>query len=205
MRYTGPKNRLARRQGADLNLKTPGTKAHSNLLKRLNIIPGEHGAARQKKLTDFGTQLKEKQKLKRIYNITERQLSNYYEASIRTLGNTAEILSGQLERRLDNVIYRLGFAPTRNAARQLVTHGHVEVNKKKLSIPSYQVRVDDVVTFKLEKTAKIPYIEENMAKDLMRPAWIERKASLGKIINMPKRDDFTDEVNLQLVVEFYSR
>jgi len=206
MRNNGPKNRLARREGIDLNLKTAGTKSQSNLLKRLNIIPGEHGSARQKKLTDYGVQLREKQRVKRLYGLTERQMSNYFDEAIRTLGNTAEFLSVELERRLDNVIYRLGFAPTRAAARQLIGHGHITINNKKMSIPSYQVRLNDVISFNREASSKIPYIATNIEKkDVVIPSWLERKAIVGKVLAMPQREDMTGDINLQLVVEFYSR
>jgi small subunit ribosomal protein S4 len=206
MRYTGPKNRLARREGIDLNLKTPGTKTHSNLLKRINILPGQHGAGRQKKLTDYGIQLREKQKLKRVYSVTEKQMSNYFEAASKTLGNTAEFLSAHLERRLDNVVYRLGFAPTRASARQLVGHGHMTVNGKVVSIPSFAVKVGDVITFKKDTSAKIPYIAQSLEKkDLVLPSWLEKKATSGKVTNKPEHSDIKDEINLQLVVEFYSR
>lgn len=206
MRTNGPKNRIARREGMDLNFKTAGSKAHSNLLKRLNIIPGEHGTARQKKLTDYGIQLREKQKLKRIYSITERQMSNYFDNAIKTLGNTGELLQSLLERRLDNVIYRLGFAPTRAAARQLVNHGHFSINGKKVSIPSYQVKIKDIITFGKESTTKIPYIETNLEKkDIVLPSWLEKKATTGKVLTFPDKESLAGDINLQLVVEFYSR
>jgi small subunit ribosomal protein S4 len=206
MRTNGPKNRIARREGMDLNFKTAGSKAHSNLLKRLNIIPGEHGTARQKKLTDYGVQLREKQKLKRIYSITERQMSNYFDTAVKTLGNTGELFQSLLERRLDNVVYRLGFAPTRAAARQLVNHGHFTVNGKKVSIPSYRVKIKDIITFENDKTTKIPYIEANLAKkDIELPIWLQKKATTGKIVSMPDKESFIGDINLQLVVEFYSR
>lgn len=206
MRYNGPKNRIARREGLDLNFKTAGSKSQSNLLKKLNIIPGEHGKARQRKLTDYGIQLREKQKIKRIYGITERKMSNYFEEASRTQGNTAEFLSILLERRLDNAIYRLGFAPTRAAARQLVNHGHFKINNKKVSIPSYQVKIKDVIEFKREKTAKIPYVEAQLErKDITIPAWFERKATIAKVIALPQKEDAPVDINLQQVVEFYSR
>lgn len=205
MRYTGPKNRLARREGIDLSLKTSGSKSQSNLLKRLNVIPGQHGGGRMKKLTDYGVQLREKQKLKRIYNITEKQMKNYFGKAKKTKGNTAESMIKFLEFRLDNVVYKLGLAPTRGAARQLVGHGHIAVNDKKVTIPSYQVKPNDAVTIK-ESSAKIPYVALSLSrKDIIIAPWLEREAITGKIVGSPNLETFKDDVNLQLVVEFYSR
>jgi small subunit ribosomal protein S4 len=117
MRYTGPKNRLSRREGIDLGLKTPGSKSQASLLRRLNIIPGQHGGARSRKKTDYGYQLREKQKMKRLYGITESKMSIYFATAKRITGNTADNLVQILERRLDNIVYRLGFAPTRAIAQ----------------------------------------------------------------------------------------
>jgi len=205
MRYTGPKNRLARREGVDLSLKTVGSKSHSNLLRRLNIVPGQHGASRRRKLTDYGIQLREKQKLKRIYGLTEKQMKNYFKKASKTLGNTSEILIQHIERRLDNVAYKLGFAPTRAAARQLVSHGHVLVNQKKVTIPSFEVRLGDVVNLD-EKATKIPYITQILEKkDFILAPWLEKQGTNGKMIHLSGQEYFKDDVNLQLVVEFYSR
>lgn len=206
MRYTGPKNRLARREGADLGLKTAGSKSQSNLLKRLNLVPGQHGHSRRRKTTDYGIQLREKQKLKRIYGITERQIKRYFDKASGKLGNTAEFLVSYLESRLDNTIYKSGFTPTRFSARQLVNHGHMLVNNRKVAIPSYQLKVGDVINFKKDKTTKIAYVQESLAKkDIIIPLWIQREGALVKIKSQPKREDFKENVNLQLVVEFYSR
>lgn len=206
MRYTGPKNRLARREGIDLGLKTPGTKSHAALLKRLNIIPGQHGARRRRKQTDYGLQLREKQKLKRLYSISEKQMKNYFKKASQTVGNTAEFLSQQLERRLDSVVFRLGFAPTRASARQLIAHGHIAINEKKVTIPSYLVGVNDLIGFVNERSLKIPYIGEMVVKkDFIVSPWLERKGPLGKVAREPRQEDVKDDINLQSVVEFYSR
>lgn len=207
MRYTGPKNRLARREGVDLGLKTPGTKAHSNLLRRLSIIPGQrNNTKRRRKLSDYGIQLREKQKLKRMYGLTDKQMKNYFKKAIKKFGNTAHFLIQYLETRLDNIIYRLGFAPTRASARQLINHGHITVNEKKVSIPSYCVNINDVVRFKREKSLSIPYIAQMIEKkDLLIPLYLERKGVLGKLIAYPKNEDIADIINLQQVIEFYSR
>lgn len=206
MRYTGPKNRLARREGIDLGLKTPGTKSYSSLTRKLKIIPGQHGGSRKKKRTDYGVQLREKQKLKRMYGITEKQMKRYFEKASKTSGNTADILIQILERRLDNVIYKLGLAPTKSSARQLVAHGHIKINNQKVTIPSYLIGAGDVISFYKEKSIKIPYISQLLEKkDIIIPEWLMREGPVGKIIRIPKKEDLKEDVNLQLVVEFYSR
>jgi small subunit ribosomal protein S4 len=144
-RYKGPKNRLARREGTDLGLKTPGLSAHTSLLRRLKIIPGQHGQKGGRKLSDFGKQLREKQKVKRIYGLLEKQFRKYFDKASREKANTGEALLSYLERRLDNVIYRLNLAPTRAASRQFVSHGHVFVDGKKVNIPSFQVQEGMVI------------------------------------------------------------
>ncbi|MBI2404640.1 30S ribosomal protein S4, partial [Candidatus Gottesmanbacteria bacterium] len=174
-RYTGPKNRLARRESLDLGLKTVGGKAHANLLKRLNVPPGMHGSKGRRKLSDFGTQLREKQKVKRLYGVLERQFRKIFNWAKKWKGNTGEKLLEFMERRLDNLIYRIGFAPTRAAARQLVTHGHVLIDGKKVTIPSYLVSVDQVVTLK-QKAMEIPAIKKLLDdKAFHTPEWMERK------------------------------
>ena len=145
-RYTGPKNRLARREGMDLGLKTVGSHAHANLLKRLTLVPGQHGPRGRRKTSDFGIQLREKQKVKRMYGLLERQFRKNFETARKWRGNTGEKLLEFLERRLDNTLYRLGLSPTRALARQLVGHRHVLVNGKPVNIPSYLVRTDEVIS-----------------------------------------------------------
>lgn len=206
MRYIGPKNKLARREGIDLSLKTQGSKSQSNLLRRLNIPPGQHGTTRFRKRTEYGKQLREKQKVKRTYGLTETQLKKYFELAQSELGNTAELLFAQLETRLDNIVYRLGLAPTRAAARQLVNHGHISVNDKKVTIPSYIVKIGDVVKFRKAKTEVIPYITSYMAQsEEMVPDWLSRKAAIGKITAKPTEVHVSADFNLQSVIEFYSR
>ncbi len=206
MRYIGPKNKLARREGVDLSLKTQGSKSQSNLLRRLNIPPGQHGTTRFRKRTEYGQQLREKQKVKRTYGLTETQLKKYFEISQREQGNTAELLFAQLESRLDNIVYRLGLAPTRAAARQLVNHGHVSVNDNKVTIPSYIAKVGDIIKFRKAKTVSIPYITAFIAQsEEMMPDWLSRKATIGKINAMPTEVHVSSDFNLQSVIEFYSR
>lgn len=206
MRYIGPKNKLSRREGVDLAFKTAGSKSQSNLQRRLNIPPGQHGTTRFRKRTEYGKQLREKQKLKRTYGLTESQLRKYFDYAQKVTGNTAELLFTQLEFRLDNVIYRLGLAPTRASARQLVSHGHVAVNDKKVTIPSYQVTTGDVVIFRKAKTDKIPYISLYLEQsEELVPDWIQRKKTAGKIVGVPTEAHFLDAFDLQTVIEFYSR
>lgn len=206
MRYTGPRNRLSRREGIDLGLKTVGSKAQSSLLRKIAIIPGQHGKARLAKRSDYGVQLREKQKLKRMYGISESQMKIYFNNASKKVGNTAEHLVDYLESRLDNIIFKLGFAPTRASARQLVTHGHIMVNDKKVTIPSYIVSEQDVVSFRKDKTAKIPYVANLLEKkDFVIASWLTRKGPVGKVIARPDQSHFKDEFNLQSVVEFYSR
>ncbi len=204
-RYTGPKNRLARREGFDLGLKTVGSHAHAALLKRLNVAPGIHGAKGRRKISDYGTQLREKQKAKRIYGLLERQFRKSFEMAKKWKGNTGEKLLEFLERRLDNVIYRLGLAPTRTMARQLVSHGHVLVNGKKLNIPSSQVKINDVITLK-NKSFEIPAVKKISEDNTYQlPEWLERKGPVGRILKFPVRENVTDNIDVQLIVEFYSR
>ncbi len=169
-RNIGPKNKLARREHIDLGLKTPGSHAHAQMLKRLNVIPGAHGRGKGK-LSSFGLQLREKQKAKRMYGILERQFSNYFKRAIKVKGNTGEFLLQQLERRLDNLVYRLQLAPTRSAARQMITHGHVLVNNKKMTIPSYQVVINDIIGLS-QKGMSIPSTKKLLdEKQPAMPAW----------------------------------
>lgn len=204
-RYTGPKNRLARREGMDLGLKTLGSHAHASMLKRLTIIPGQHGVKGRRKTTGYGIQLREKQKVKRIYGVLERQFRKMFAQAKKWKGNTGEKLIEFLERRLDNVLYRMNIAPTRASARQCVSHGHVLVNGKRLNIPSYRVEVSDVIT--LDATGmEIPAIKKLLdEKSPIMAPWVERKGPAGKIVRLPERADVTEDIQEQLIVEFYSR
>jgi len=204
-RYTGPKNRLARREGMDLGLKTVGSKSYANLQKRMGVMPGQHGVKGHKKVSDYGIQLREKQKVKRLYGVLERQFRKTFGNAMKWKGNTGEKLLEFMERRLDNVIYRMGFSPTRGLARQLVSHGHVLVDGKKVNIPSFEVQKDMVITLGV-KGLTIPAVKKMLDdKTLTFPAWIERKGPVGKIIRIPERSDITEDINEQLIVEHYSR
>ncbi len=199
-RYIGPRNKRSRAIGQDLGLKTNSVK----VARRLTIGPGQHGAKQRRKTSDYGIQLKEKQKLKFIYGITERQLHKNYEAATRSDASTGEELLSILERRLDNVVYRLGWAPTRASARQLVAHRHVQVNAKKMSIPSYECKVDDVITI-TKKGLGIPQIEVMVKEEIAQPAWLQKKGTVGKLARFPERIDIAEAIEEQLVVEYYSR
>ena len=204
-RYTGPKNRQARREGMDLGQKTVGSKSHANLLRRLNVPPGQHGPKGRRKVTDFGIQLREKQKVKRMYGLLERQFRRNFEMAKTWKGNTGEKLLEFMERRLDNMLYRISFAPTRAAARQMVSHGHVLIDGKKLSIPSYQVNIGEVVTLKA-KALEIPAVKKLIdEKNIKVPEWMERKGPVAKVVRLPVRTDISEDINEQLIVEHYSR
>lgn len=186
--------------GEDLGLKTNAVKVQ----RRLSVAPGQHGKKGKKKLSDYGMQLREKQKVKIIYGVLEKQMNKYYEVATKTPASTGAALLKLLERRLDNVVFRLGFAPTRAAARQLVAHNHVLLNGKKSNVPSILLKVGDVVSLK-DKTKDIPVVAALLKDQKAVPAWIDRQATSGKITRFPERDELDYEVNEQLIVEFYSR
>lgn len=199
-RYTGPRNKLARKIGEDLGLKSNPLK----LTRRISIRPGQHGAKGRRKISDYGTQLQEKQKIKFIYGITETYLSKIYGKASRSELATGELMMSLLERRLDNVVYRLGWANTRAAARQLVSHGHILINGRKMDIPSYEVNVEDVVTLS-GKTVKIPQVAEALKSENAVPEWLEKKQAAAKVTRLPQRKDVSEVVTEQLVIEYYSR
>jgi len=206
MRYTGPKNKIARREGIDLALKAPGTKSHARLLRKLNIVPGQHGLKGRRRFSERGEQLREKQKLRFIFGISEKQLKKYFVLASKMKGDTTFHLLTLLEKRLDNIVFRLGFAPTRASARQLVSHGHILVNKRKVTIPSYQVKVGDEINFSNEKIIKADYIEKTLNnKEINIPKWLEKKGIFGKIMAEPNSFDVAKLLNLRLVIDYYSR
>jgi small subunit ribosomal protein S4 len=206
MRYTGPKNRIARREAMDLGFKTVGTKSHALLLKKLNVPPGQHGGRGRRKTSEHSRQLREKQKLRYMFGITETKLSNYFKEAIKKPGNTASYLSQYLETRLDNVVFRLGLAPTRASSRQLVSHNHIKVNNRVVNVASYEVKVGDVISFADEKTLKIPMVEQSIArKDYIMPTWLEKQGVAGKLSAEPNSEALEKQINLRLVIEFYSR
>jgi len=177
-------------------------------IEKRNFAPGQHGKDRKAKIVGYGLQLREKQKAKRIYFTQEKQFRNYFERAARTKGVTGEMLLQQLERRLDNVVYRLGFAVARRQARQLVRHGHLSVNGRKVDIPSFQVNVGDEVAVR-ETSNKLVILE--IAKDFAShqppPAWLEvdRDGYKGRVLSLPTRSDINLPINEQLIVELYSK
>ncbi len=206
-RYAGPVCRLCRREGAKLYLK--GDRCYTNkcAIDRRGYAPGQHGQSR-KKISEYGIQLREKQKARRIYGILENQFRNYFEKAERQKGITGENLLKLLERRLDNAVFRLGFAGSRTEARQLVRHGHFTVNGKKVNIPSYLVKVGDVIEVR-EKSREINRIKE-LAEQAARktpPAWMELEADQyrGKVVAIPSREDIDVPIEEHLIVELYSR
>ncbi|MGB7356304.1 MAG: 30S ribosomal protein S4 [Acidobacteriaceae bacterium] len=207
-RYTGAVCRLCRREGMKLFLK--GAKCFSDkcAIEKRNFAPGQHGRDRTAKIVGYGLQLREKQKARRIYFALEGQFRAYYEKAARTPGVTGELLLQQLERRLDNVTFRLGFASSRRQARQLVRHGHVEVNGRKVNIPSFQVGVGDEIKIR-PNSEKLGVIEgaREFASHQPAPSWLstDQNTLSGKVMSLPKRDDINLPVNEQLIVELYSK
>ena len=208
-RYIGPTCKLARREGTDLSLKSP-TRALDSKCK-LEQKPGQHGATntRKGKLSDYATQLREKQKVKRIYGLLERQFRNYYKKASTKKGNTGENLLQLLETRLDNVVYRMGFAVTRPAARQLVSHRGVTVNGKSVNLASYQVKAGDVVALS-EKAAKQLRVQEALTvaeQHDLNPSWVEvdAKKFTGIFKAVPDRADLPSDINEALIIELYSK
>lgn len=206
-RYSDSVCRLCRREGMKLFLKGDRCFKDKCAIEKRNYAPGQHGRRRSKVL-GYGLQLREKQKVKRIYGLLEKQFRLYFKEAERRPGITGEILLRQLELRLDNVVYSLGFASSRAQARQLVRHGHTEVNGKKLNIPSYQVRKGDSVQVR-EKSRKNEQIRQAVETASGRgiPAWLQLNADqfLGSVVDLPKREDIRLPIQEQLIVELYSK
>jgi len=204
-RYLGPKCKLSRREGTDLFLKSSVRPLESKC--RVESAPGQHGAKRGR-LSDYGIQLREKQKLRRMYGVLERQFRRYYKEAARRTGATGQTLLQILECRLDNVVYRMGFASTRAEARQLVSHKAIEVNGKGVNIPSYQVKADDVISVR-EAAKKQLRIQSalQVAKQVGLPEWVEvdETKMSGKFKAVPERTEFLPDINENLVVELYSK
>jgi small subunit ribosomal protein S4 len=206
-RYTGSVCRLCRREGLKLYLKGDRCFTPKCGIERRAYGPGQHGQGR-KKVSEYGLQLREKQKARRIYGILENQFRRYFEKAERQAGITGENLLRLLERRLDNVIYRLGMGASRSEARQLVRHGHFMVNGRKVNIPSYLIRVGDVITVR-EKSKESPRIKELLerAGDRTPPSWLELEAeqARARVVDLPTRDQIDATVQEHLIVELYSR
>jgi len=207
-RYIGPKLKLSRREGADLALKSPARAIDSKC--KLEQKPGQHGAGGKKaRLSDYAVQLREKQKVKRIYGVLERQFSNYYTKASRLKGNTGENLLRMLESRLDNIVYRMGFAVTRAQARQLVAHKAIEVNGKKVNLPSFAVKAGDQVAISEKSRGQLRIKEAlTLSQEMdLAPQWVEVDANkfAGSIKALPERSDLPSDINESLIVELYSK
>jgi small subunit ribosomal protein S4 len=205
-RYTGPTCRLSRREGTDLGLKSRARALDSKC--KLDTPPGQHGQRRQRRLSDYALQLREKQKLRRIYGVLEKQFRNYYHEAARRRGATGENLLKLLEGRLDNVVYRMGFGATRAESRQLVSHRAIQVNGRTVNIPSYQVQPSDVVSVR-GKARSQQRIQDSLsvAEQFGFPDWVEVEISKmeGVFKSVPERDELPPDINEQLVVELYSK
>ena len=204
-RYLGPKCKLSRREGTDLFLKSARRALDSKC--KLDTPPGQHGA-RKTRLSEYGVQLREKQKIRRIYGVLERQFRNYFAEAVRRKGSTGENLLQILESRLDNVVYRVGIGSTRAEARQLVSHKAVTVNGQTVNIPSYQVKAGDVISVR-EKSKKQVRIQEALAlaEQIGFPSWVsvDTKKMEGVFKTVPERSELSSDIKEQLVVEFYSK
>lgn len=198
-RYTGPKHKLARREGINLLEKTS-----ASLLRRLNTPPGVHGAKRKRRLSEYGQQLREKQRAKVMYGLYEKQFKKLVETVTVQEGDTEELLLSFLERRLDNLVYRLGLAKSRMMARQFVTHGHILLDGKKMTIPSYHVQEGEVIS--LDSTIqKNPDVIQSLEENKEVASFLEKKGPAGKLVRMPKPDDVQPPFNTRQIIEYYSR
>ncbi len=209
-RIISAKCKQCRREGVKLMLKGERCQGAKCAMIKRNYIPGQHGLNRRRgKASDYLLQLREKQKVKRIYGVLEAQFRNYFVKADRREGVTGEILLQLLETRLDNVVYRLGFAPSRNMARQLVSHDHFTVNGKKVNIPSYQVKVGDRIEV-IKESRENKFVKEilpNILAKASAPAWLklDTKKLAGELLAIPSRDEIDPEINEQLIVELYSK
>lgn len=200
-RYTGPKHKLCRAEGVSLCglVKCPVTRKNAG-------PPGQHGQKRRRAASEYAVQLREKQKVKRLYGVLERQFAKYFYKASRQKVSTGEALLSILETRLDNVVYRLRLATTRYQARQIVSHGHTMVNGKRVTIPSYNVKIGDIISLS-PKASNFDFIKKiaQLTKDEKPPGWLEKKALVGKVVKAPKRDDIDAAIDERLIVEYYSR
>ncbi len=198
-RYTGPKRRLSRREGMALFPKD--IKA---LERKAPTPPGVRGTKVRPRVSEYGTQLREKQKAKRLYGLSEKQFRNTFNEAAKKKGATGQTLLELLESRLDNVVYRLGFAKSRPEARQMVSHGHITVDGKKVDIPSFRVKINSVVAIGA-KFVDNTQVAKNLQENSSVPEWLERTATVGKVNRLPEREEMEKAVTEQLIVEYYSR
>lgn len=205
-RYTGPKCKLSRREGTDLSLKSARRSLDSKC--KLDSKPGQHGRTSGARTSDYGQQLREKQKVKRMYGVLEKQFRRYFAEASRRKGNTGETLLQLLESRLDNVVYRMGFGSTRAEARQLVSHKAILVNGKAVNIPSYSVKLNDVISIREKSKTQARIVESvTLAEQMGFPLWVnvDAKKMEGSFKSVPERADLSQEINESLIVELYSR
>jgi len=208
MRYTGPKEKLSRRIGENLGLKAERSFSPKSAFLKKPYRPGAHGKSRRRALSEFGTQLLEKQKIKFTYGLNERQLRKYFSEAKKKKGNTGDLLLSALEKRFDNAVYRSGLAASRVIARQLVSHGHFLVNNKKITIPSYSVKTNDAVIIKPKSRSKAMFF--NLANKLKKhesPTWlaVNKKDFEIKIKSEPKIDDLPKNFNMNAIIAYYSK
>ncbi len=198
-RYTGPKRRLSRREGLALFAKD--AKA---LEKKGAIPPGQHGLGRRRRVSEYGLQLREKQKAKRIFGLLEKQFKRYFDEASKVKGATGLALLQTLETRLDNVAYKLAFAKSRAGARQLVSHGHIKVDGKKVNIPSFKVGINQTIEIS-EDLRDNTQVKKSLEEASTLPEWLDRKATIGKVLRIPSREEMEQSIDEQLIVEYYSR
>lgn len=204
-RYLESKCKLCRREKTKLFLKGERCSTHCPIEKKGAIPPGQHGLrSSTRRSSDYGRQLREKQKLKRIYGLSEKQLKNYFQKAFKLKQATTEALLQMLESRLDNVVYRLGFVPARSFSRQLVLHRHILVDGKKVNIPSYQLKPSQIVSLGTKALA-LALVKKALAEKSKTPDWLKKKAAVGQIVRMPNRDEIEADIDDQLIVEYYSR
>jgi len=198
-RYTGPKTRISRKFGEPIF-------GNSKALQKKNYPPGQHGRGRRRKQSEYAIQLSEKQKAKYTYGVLEKQFANVFDKASRKSGITGEILLQLLESRLDNTVYRLGIAPTRRGARQLVSHKHITVNGELVNIPSYTLKNNDIVGVR-EKSKSLEAVSDSLASNVKNFSWLEWNPSelSGKFLNVPSRDEIPENIKEQLIVELYSK
>jgi len=205
-RDTSPKCKKCRREGAKLFLKGERCSSIKCAMTKRSYAPGQHGQARRMALSEFGTQLREKQKVKRTYGMMEAQFKKYYEIASRMKGNTGNLLASLLEKRMDNVVYRLGMASSRNQARQLVNHGHFLLNGKKMDIPSCLISVGDVISLKSDKSNYVRDLK-NLIKNYQAPSWLalDVKKIEGKVVSDPVLKEIDTNIDVHLIIEYYSK
>jgi len=205
-RNLGSKCKQCRREKVKLFLKGERCETHCPIDKKGPVLPGQKGSKFSfKRMSDYGRQLREKQKVKKIYGISETQLKNYFKKAFKSKHSTSELLLQMLESRLDNVVYRLGFVPSRSLARQVVSHKHILVDGKKVNLPSYHLKSEQTITLG-PKILEMASVKKSLAdKKVKMPDWLKRKAAVGQIVRMPNRDEIEADIDDQLIVEYYSR